>query len=264
MADYDYWHKQGEKVLFSEVDTERPEQRRMAGKILIIGGNNGAFFTVAHTMTEAQQIGAGAVRVLLPSSLSNKVPSTPEVFFTKAESSGAFGKDSVIDMLEHDRWADEVAFVGDIGKNAETSLAVVDFLKKSDKPVFLMRDAVDAVTQDAAAWSSMRDVATVILATVPQLQKLLRALYYPKIITLSMPTNQLVETLHKFTSSYDMTIATLHNGQILIAQNGEVVTMDLQKTGYTPISLWEVLLGKLKDYKPLPGVPAPRDFSWKE
>ena len=26
----------------------------------------------------------------------------------------------------------------------------------------------------------------------------------------------------------------------------------------------EVLLGKLKDYKPLPGVPAPRDFSWKE
>ena len=43
MADYDYWQKQGLKPLFGEVDFERPEQRRFAGKLLIIGGNKGAF-----------------------------------------------------------------------------------------------------------------------------------------------------------------------------------------------------------------------------
>ena len=26
----------------------------------------------------------------------------------------------------------------------------------------------------------------------------------------------------------------------------------------------EVLLAMMKDYKPLPGIPAPRDWSWKE
>ena len=239
MADYDYWQKQGEKPLFGEIDLERPEQRRMSGKLLIVGGNKGAFFTVANAMTQAQAVGAGEVRVLLPSSLSNKVPSTSEVFFTKVESSGAFGKDSLGDLLIQAEWSDSVAFVGDIGKNAETSLVLVNFLKKSEKPIFLSRDAIDAVVQDAGAWSSEREAPTALLITVPQLQKLLRSLYYPKIVTLSMPTNQLIETLHKFTISYKLAIATLHNGQIIVAQNGSVVTMDLQKTNYSPISFWD-------------------------
>lgn len=58
-------------------------------------------------------------------------------------------------------------------------------------------------------------------------------------ITLSMPTNQLVETLHKFTLSFEMTIMTFHNEQIIMAQNGEIVTMSLRDTKYTPINLWE-------------------------
>jgi hypothetical protein len=116
---------------------------------------------------------------------------------------------------------------------------LADFLKKCEKPVFLSRDAIDAVVQDAGAWSGERGAETILLITVPQLQKLLKSLYYPKVITLSMPTNQLIETLHKFTISYGFAITTLHNGQIIIAQNGEVVTTDLQKTKYTPISFWD-------------------------
>ena len=46
MADFDFWQKQGLKPLFGEVDMDRPEQKRFAGKLLIIGGNKGAFFAV--------------------------------------------------------------------------------------------------------------------------------------------------------------------------------------------------------------------------
>ena len=239
MSDYDYWQKQGVAPLFKEVDVEQPEQRRMAGKLLVIGGNKGAFFAVANALKAAHEMGVGEVRALLPSSLKNQVPTTPEVYFAEAEASGAFGKKALNEMLMQSEWADAVVLIGDMGKNAETSIVLADYLKKCEKPILLTRDAVDAATGDVMNWSVTREVETSLFLTVPQLQKLLRTLYYPKVITLSMPTNQLIEALHKFTLSYTLSVMTFHNDQLIIAQNGDVVTEDSRDTGWTPISLWD-------------------------
>ena len=237
--DYDYWQKQGLRPLFGEVDVMPPEQKRFAGKILIIGGNKNAFFAVANAMRVADKIGAGQVRVLMPSSVKGQVPATPEVYFAPAEkSSGAFGKEAISEMLIQADWADAVILIGDTGKNAETTVALAEFLRKCEKPVYLTRDAIDVVTPEAADWSMLREASTSLLLTVPQLQKLLRTLYYPKVISLSMPTNQLIEALHKFTLSYQMTLVTFHNEQIIVAQNGEVVTQALTDTDWTQINLW--------------------------
>lgn len=239
MADYDYWEKQGLRPLFPEVDLEQPEQRRLAGKILIIGGNKNAFFTVANAMNVANKIGAGEVRVLMPSSVKGQVPVTPEVYFAEAEkSSGAFGKAAVEEMLIQADWADVVVLIGDVGKNAETTVALSEFLRNCEKPVIVTRDAVDAVTPEVADWSMLREAETSLLLTMPQLQKFLRTLYYPKVVTLSMPTNQLIEALHKFTLSYQMTLMTFHNEQIIIAQNGNVVTQALSDVEWTQLTLW--------------------------
>lgn len=240
MNDYDYWKKQGLRPLFEEVDTLPPEQRRMAGKLLIIGGNKNAFFSVANAMTIAYKIGVGEARVLLPASVKGQVPVTAEVYFAPVEkSSGAFGKEAVSEMLIQADWADAVVLIGDVGKNAETTVALAEFLRSCEKPIYITRDAVDTVTPEVADWSILREVETGLILTVPQLQKLLRALYYPKVVTLSMPTNQLIETLHKFTISYPlMPIVTAHNGQIIVAQNGNVVTEALEDTDWTQITLW--------------------------
>ena len=71
-----------------------------------------------------------------------------------------------------------------------------------------------------------------------QLQKIFRSIYYPRMILLSQPLIQVAETLHKFTLSYQCTIITLHNGQLLIAKNGKVMTIPLEKTNYSPITIW--------------------------
>ena len=239
MNDYDYWKKQGLVPLFKEVDTEEPEQRRFAGKLLVIGGNKGAFFAVANALKVAHEMGVGEVRALMPSSLKSQVPSTPEVYFAEAETSGAFGKNALNEMLIQSEWADAVLLIGDMGKNAETSIVLGDYLKKCAKPVYMTRDAVDAATGDVMNWSTLREAETGIFLTVPQLQKLLRTLYYPKVITLSMPTNQLIEALHKFTLSYELPVMTFHNNQLIMAQNGEVVTEELRDTNWSPISLWD-------------------------
>ena len=237
MADFDYWQKQGLKPLFGEVDMERPEQKRYAGKLLIIGGNKGAFFAVANAMNEAHEMGVGEVRALMPSSLKSQVPSTPEVYFAEAEKSGAFGRNALNDLLIQAEWAEAVVLIGDMGKNAETTMVFAEFMKQCEKPLFITRDAVDAVTPDVMNWA-MREPETSLLLTMPQLQKLLRTLYYPKVVTLSMPTNQLIETLHKFTLSYELSIVTFHNNQLIVAQHGEVVSEDIKDTEWTQITLW--------------------------
>lgn len=238
MADFDFWRKQGKTLLFPEVDSWPPEQRRFAGKLLLIGGNKGSFYAVANAMQVAKKRGVGEVRAVMPKSLRGMVPSMPEIVFAEAEASGAFGKSALPELVSFLEWADALVIVGDLGRNAETSMMLADFLKRCDKPIYMMRDAIDAAASDVAEWS-MREAPTTLLVTVPQLQKLLRTMYYPKVITLSMPTNQLVETLHKFTLSFPMTIATYHNEQIIIAQNGEVISESIKDTEFTPINLWD-------------------------
>ena len=238
ISDFEYWQKQGKTPLFPEVDSWPPEQKRFAGKLLLIGGNKGSFFAVANAMQMAVKRGVGEVRVVMPKSLKGKVPSMPEIIFAEAEASGAFGKLALSEILLQAAWADAVVVVGELGRNAETSVMMAEFLKICDKPIYLMRDAVDAAAADVMNWS-LNETPVTLLATVPQLQKLLRTMYYPKMITLSMPTNQLVETLHKFTLSFEMTIMTYHNEQIIMAQNGEVITASMHDTGFTPINLWD-------------------------
>ena len=233
----DYWHRQSANKLFNDVDLMPPEQRRFAGKLLIIGGNKGLFFAVASALESAKKFGVGEVRALMPDVLKNQVPSTPELYFAEAETSGAFGRKALQEMLRQAEWSDAIILIGDSGKNAETTLVFAEFMNKCQKPVFVTRDAVEAVTPSVMDWG-MREYETGLLLTMPQLQKMLRTLYYPKVITLSMPTNQLIEALHKFTLSYGLSVATYHNDLLIVAQNGEVVTQALAETNLTPITLW--------------------------
>lgn len=233
----DYWHRQSTNKLFNDIDMMAPEQRRFAGKLLIIGGNKGMFFAVASALEAAKKFGVGEVRALMPDALKNQVPSTPELYFAEAEASGAFGRLALQEMLRQAEWADAVLLIGDSGKNAETSLVFAEFMDKCQKPVYITRDAIETVTPSAADWA-MRDYETGLLLTMPQLQKMLRTMYYPKVITLSMPTNQLVETLHKFTLSYPVAVATFHNDLIVVAEKGVVVTQSISDTNLTPISIW--------------------------
>ena len=49
---------------------------------------------------------------------------------------------------------------------------------------------------------------------------------------------QVAEALHKFTLSYPVSLITLHNEQVLVAKNGQVNVVPLEKTGYAPLTIW--------------------------
>ena len=57
-------------------------------------------------------------------------------------------------------------------------------------------------------------------------------------IMLSQPLIPIIETLHKFTLTYGITILTFHESHIIVANHGNVVTTPLTNTDYSPINLW--------------------------
>ena len=222
--------------MFPEIDTGKPERRQLAGRLLVIGGNKESFFAVASVASKAVEVGIGEVKTLLPDSLKKQVPAGAGVVFVPSDASGGFGKKAADFAIAAMAEVDGVMMIGDMGKNAETVTFAERFMVQNAKPVLVTRDAVELLTNCAGDWLEKDGVT--LCATLPQLQKIFRAVYYPKMITLSMPTNQLIETLHKFTVTYPVTIATYHNEQIVVSSGGEVVTTDLKDTTYSPINLW--------------------------
>ena len=103
-------------------------------------------------------------------------------------------------------------------------------------PLVIARDSLDLLTTNAS--SLVMRPHTTLVASLAQLQKLFRALYYPKMLLLTAPLMSVVEALHKFTLSYPVTLLTLHEGQILTAAGGEVISTPLGDTNYSPLGLW--------------------------
>ena len=125
----------------------------------------------------------------------------------------------------------------DFSKNNITARAIAEACEKAEKPTLLTRDTIDIILSSNLEPLLMNEQLC-YFAPLPSLQKLFRAVYYPKVILLSQPLMQIAEALHKFTLSYPASIITLHNGQILVAKNGNVSAVPIEKTTYTPLTLW--------------------------
>lgn len=211
-----------------------PEQPQ--GTVNIIGGNSQSFSTpmkVAEFLSAKYKI--QTVNLILPDVLQNKLPSLSNLIFLNSTDSGSLADGAQITLTANT--ADYSLIIGDLSKNSITGKAIAEACKKIEKPVLITRDAVDLLADNMTESTLMND-NLIIMASMVQLQKILKAVYYPRMLTLTAPLTNVAETLHKFTLSYPVSLITLHNGQILVAKNGNAATSDLAKTNFSPISFW--------------------------
>lgn len=232
--DYSYWQKQSsETPLFPSIEWNKPEQRSRAGRLGIIGGNTLGFAGVAEAYSVSTSMGVGSTRVLLPSALKKTIPPIMnDVIFGDTNPSGGLSKKALTDMKALGEWSDAILMVGDAGRNSETAILYEEFLTTYEKPLILTRDAIDLIKNSPHALVDRPN--TMLVMALAQLQKLFQSVYYPKVITFSMHLAQLVETLHKFTITYPVSIAVLHKDHLIIASSGEVVTTEWTN----PMSIW--------------------------
>lgn len=209
-----------------------PEQK--TGNLALVGGNSQNFASVIKCADYLASLPLKTVQTVLPDSLKGKIPPVPDVIFTTATLSGSFDKSPALNAAMEA--ADLTLLIGDLSKNSATTIAISEAIKNTEKPVVLARDSLDCIAEEAGAIMDRENFT--IIATTSQLQKLLRALYYPKMLLLSSPMQAIKEVLHKFTLTYPCTIMTFHEGQIITAKNGEIETVALSKSDYSLLTLW--------------------------
>lgn len=230
---HSYWQKQSStKPLFPDIEWSKPEQRAHAGKLAIIGGNKLGFVAIRDAYEVANELGAGQIRAVLPDVLKKTVPpSVSDVQFLPSNPSGGFSRDALPEFHAACAWADLCLLIGDAGRNSETAMAFESLLD-GEKHLVVTRDAIDLLMPTMNRLVS-RDRTTVV-ASFAQLQKIFQSVYYPKILSFSMQLMQLVETLHKFTITYPVTIVTFHQNQLIIAHEGRVVSQEFDQ----PMAIW--------------------------
>lgn len=229
----DYFEKL-EKNPYEDLRWNIPERKQ--GTVNIVGGNLNHFRTEVNT---AEYLNANypveKVNLVLPDSLKNKLPPLDNFQFLPSIDSGSLAESQgLVDVFNI---ADFNLVLGDLSRNKITGKAVVSACKSAEKMTLMTRDAVDLVVESGVEKLLMNE-NLIFMASMPQLIKLFRSVYYPKMLLLSQSLMQVAEVLHKFTLSYPVKIVTLHSGQVLIAENGIVKAVALEMTGYSPITVW--------------------------
>jgi NAD(P)H-hydrate repair Nnr-like enzyme with NAD(P)H-hydrate dehydratase domain len=221
--DRDYWLKQEPTTpLFPNIEWQKPEQRALAGKLLIIGGNAHGFAAVAQAYQDAVKAGAGEVRVVLPDALKKAIdPLALDCVYAPTNASGGLTKDALPALQGAAAWADALLFIGDAGRNSETAILYEQLLQAfPDKLAIITRDAIELVKSQ---WPDLLQHENIIfIATFAQLQKLFQAVYYPRALLFSMQLMNVVESLHKFTVTYPASIVVFHQNQLVVAKAGEI------------------------------------------
>jgi len=232
MSSSDYWRKQNpDKPLFPDVLWSKPERRDAAGKLAIVGGNSHGFAAVAAAYQTALATGVGAAKVILPDVLKKTLP--PDCIFAPTNPSGGLSREALVDLRAATTWANLILFIGDNGQNSETAGLFETFLAKdTETPVMITRDAVDLVKN--AAEAVLNRTPTHLVVSLSQLQKLLKNVYYPRVVTFSQGVKQIAETLHKFTVTYPCTITLWHSGNLFAAHGGQVVSQEFNQ----PMRVW--------------------------
>lgn len=230
----DYFEKI-ESVPSNDLAWNIPERKQ--GTVNIIGGNAQNFRTeikIAEFLADKYPV--ENINLILPDALKSKLPPLPNFIFVPSTDVGSFAESQAI--IDAPSSADFTIILGDLSKNSITKKAISSACKSSERPLLVTRDSVEVISESQPDRILMNE-NLIIMAAMPQLQKLFKSVYYPKMLLLSQSLIQVAEALHKFTLSYPVKIITLHGEQILIAENGLVKASPLVKTSYSPLTFWQ-------------------------
>lgn len=223
MADT-YWLKQAsDKPLFEDLLWSRPENKRLAGKLLIVGGNLHGFAAPGMAYGAALKAGIGTARVLLPDKLQKTVGKLiPEAEFAPSTLSGSFSKMALAQLLEAAQWADGAMLSGDFGRNSETAILLDSFVGKFDGQITIAQDSSDYFLGPKSPL--IERVSTLSVIELGKLQKLAKNNRPATPILHGMMLADLVETLHDWTTGNSGRIITKHADNFIVASGGQVST----------------------------------------
>lgn len=229
----DFWQKQGEEPLFPDLIWSRPENKRYAGKLLIIGGKSGEFSHVAAAFEAAQRAGAGHIRVLLPESLRKVAQIIPEVEFAPVNKSGGFARTALAQWFDAAEWADHVLLSGDFGRNSETTTIIDGFLLRGGRPVTLN---LNSIASCAVQPEQLLNLPVSLIADRRFLQKAGISLGLHVSLLSTTPIERLSEAIHQISLGRAANLLIQDSAQSWAVSGGNMVSMKTKTIDNTKLS----------------------------
>jgi ADP-dependent NAD(P)H-hydrate dehydratase / NAD(P)H-hydrate epimerase len=212
-----------DKPLFPNVLWSRPENKRYAGKLLVIGGHQQSFNEVSAVYSAALKAGIGTVRIILPDSLQKMlIKLFPEAEYAASTPIGSFSRQALGTLLDAAEWADGVLLAGDLGHNSETAILLESFIEKYDGLLALAGDSLDYFLTRPVKLTSRKN--TLIIAKLSQLQKLAA----PALIQQKADLVQLLEQISDWTNQTGLAVVTIHSDKAIIAHKQQIATTPLK------------------------------------
>ncbi len=214
----DFWQKQSpDKPLFENLLWSRPENKKHAGKLLIIGGQKENFSHVSKAYQNAVQSGAGQIKVLMPSSLQKFAGVLPEAYFAPSNKSGGFAENALAEMLDMASWADGVLLAGDLGKNSETHVVLDKFVSQFSGQLCLSSGSFESLSLDQIN----RD-KTVLVCDLSGLQKFALNTHFVQAFTSNMGVVKFAEVLSIFSKTIKPNLVCVYDDNYWVAVDGKI------------------------------------------
>lgn len=233
------WKRQQDKPLFEDLLWSKPENRRSAGKLAIIGGQAGQFTNVSAGFAAAEKAGAGHVKALLPDSLTKLTQSLPGIEYAQSNASGSFAKTALAQMQDLAQWADAILLAGDLGNNSETAATLESFIDKNKKLLTVASAGFDSF--DKGFFEQLVRENNVLVLDLSQFQKLGIGLGWEKTIISSQPSELVAQTLNIVTQEKGLNLVLKHGDFIWAASSGQAISTPAKSVDLTSLSAYSAV-----------------------
>jgi hypothetical protein len=199
----------------------RPQNKRNAGKLLIIGGHSQNLIAPTKAYEIAVTTGIGKATVVMPDSIPKHITTSEDIVIVNSSKSGGIAKNVQNVLLAMSNEVDLALWPGSIGGDSETTRLLEAFLRDAKIPIVLTGDSLNTIIKQS---TFLERAKTLAVLTIVQLQNINVKMKSVQPITLDIQLTNLVEILQDLTKNLRIDLATLHNSQLLVASEGKIST----------------------------------------
>ncbi|MDZ7786241.1 MAG: hypothetical protein U5L95_03920 [Candidatus Saccharibacteria bacterium] len=209
-------HQSADKPLFPDMLWSKPENKKLAGKLLVVGGNSFGFSAVGEAYEHARKNRVGEVRVLLPDVIQKFAGGVFEhALFAPSNPSGSFAKEALPVLIDAAGWADGVLVIGDVSRNAEAAALLEEFSRKYQGILTISGDALETLLKQSDDILKRPD--TDLVMTMANLQLAAKTLGFTEPLTFESPTDLFAKRLERFTAETKANIVVKRRNGVFVA-----------------------------------------------
>ncbi|MBW3568658.1 hypothetical protein KY385_00815 [Candidatus Parcubacteria bacterium] len=241
------------KPLFEDLLWSKPENKKSAGKLLIIGGQAGDFINVSSAYSFAKEAGAGTIRLILPDSLKKIARNIEGVEFAPSNSSGSFAKSALASFFDLSEWSDHVLLAGDLGKNAETTIILDGFLLRGSRPTTLSQHILESI---GISFGQLVNMPLNLVIERKIFQKIAAATGSHVPLTSLTTYAQMGEIIETISAKTKASYTIVDEDHIWCALNGEVISTQTKPVDINGLSAYSAVWLMQNPSKPLEALAA--------